>query len=95
MSVAKWISVFLVIAQHHLCLFGDLPAERLWLQHADMAPPTEKPLQYLALLVWFERDEQSAGRFLFGGDVVRRGLSHPACDFLVEQDTDADTPLLL
>ncbi len=95
MSVAKWISAFPVISQHRLCLLGDAQAECLWFQHADMAPPTEKPLQYFALLVRFERDEQSGGRFLFGGDVVRGGLSHPACDFLVEQGTDAHTPLLL
>ena len=95
MSAAKWISAFPVISQHSLCLFGDAQAECLWLQHADMAPPTEKPLQYFALLVWFERDEQSGGRFLFRGGVVRGGLSHPACDFLIEQGTDAHIPLLL
>ena len=95
MSVAKWISAFPVISQHPLCLLGDPLAECLWLQHADMAPPTEKPLQYFTLLVWFERDEQSVGCFLFRGDVVRAGLSHPAYDFLVEQGTDDQTPSLV
>ena len=57
MSVAKWGLAFLVILQHSLCLLDYLPTECLWLQHADMAAPTEKPLQYFALLVRLERDE--------------------------------------
>ena len=70
MSVAIWISALSVISQHPLCLLFDPLAECLWFQHADMASPTEKPLQYFALLVWFERDEQATGRFLFGRDEV-------------------------
>src|SRR2546421_8643210 len=67
MSVAKWISALPVISQHSLCLLDDPLAQWLWLQYADMAPPTEQPLQYFALRMWFERDEQSVGCFLFGG----------------------------
>jgi len=57
MSVAKWILAFPVILQHRLCLLDNPLAESFWLQNTNMTPPTEKPLQYFAFLVWFERDE--------------------------------------
>jgi hypothetical protein len=70
MSVAKWILAFQVILQHRLCLLDNPLAESFWLQNTNMTPPTENPLQYFALLVWFERDEQSIVGYLLGGNVI-------------------------